>query len=55
VQRPALSPNAVGAAHGLGDAVDQFITELLHWTDQPRPGRVVLTRNDPFGYGAACP
>jgi len=55
VQRPAPSPNALGAAHGLRDAGDQFITELLHWMDQPRPERVVLTRNDPFGYGAACP
>jgi cholesterol transport system auxiliary component len=55
VQRPALSPNALGAAHGLRDAVDQFIAELLHWMDQPRPGRVVLTRNDPLAYSAACP
>jgi cholesterol transport system auxiliary component len=34
VQRPALSPDALGAAHGLHDAADEFITELLHWMDQ---------------------
>jgi hypothetical protein len=34
VRRPALSPNALGAAHGLHDAADEFITELLHWMDQ---------------------
>lgn len=34
VRRPALSPNALGAAHGLRDAVDEFITGLLHWMDQ---------------------
>ena len=55
VQRPAPSPNASGAAHGLRDAGDQFITELLHWMNQARSGPAVLTRNDPFVYDAACP
>ena len=55
VQQPAPSPDAAGAAHGLRDAVDQFVNELLHWMDQPQPGRVVLARNDPFVYDAACP
>ncbi|SPE21349.1 putative lipoprotein [Burkholderiales bacterium] len=34
VQRPAAPPNALGAVLGLRDAVDEFITELLRWTDQ---------------------
>lgn len=34
VRRPAPSPDALGAVHGLHDAVDQFITELLRWMDQ---------------------
>lgn len=55
VRQPALAPNAAGAAHGLRDATDRFINELLHWMDQPLTGRVVLTRNDPFAYGTACP
>jgi cholesterol transport system auxiliary component len=55
VQRPALSPDAAGAAHGLRDAADEFITELLHWMDEQRSERVVLARNDPFVAEAACP
>jgi len=42
VEQPAPSPDASGGAHGLRDAVDQFITELLQWMDQQQPGRVVL-------------
>lgn len=34
VRRPGLSPDALGAAHGLREAVDEFVTELLHWMDQ---------------------
>lgn len=34
VQCPALPPNALGAAHGLRDAVDEFISELLQWMEQ---------------------
>jgi cholesterol transport system auxiliary component len=55
VQQPALSPNALGAAHGLRDAVDQFIIELLHWMDQQRPGRVALDRTEKPVRDAASP
>jgi cholesterol transport system auxiliary component len=55
VHRPAPSPDAPGAAHGLRDAVDQFIAELLHWMNQPRSGQVVLIGNDPILSDAACP
>jgi len=34
LQRPAPSPDALGAVLGLRDAVDEFITELLRWMDQ---------------------
>jgi len=55
VQQPALSPNALGAAHGLRDAVDHFIIELLHWMDQQRPGRVALDRAEQPVRDAASP
>jgi len=55
VQRPALSPNALGAAHGLRDAVDQFISELLHWMDQQRPEPVAHIPDEPLVRDAAPP
>jgi cholesterol transport system auxiliary component len=34
VQRPARTPDALGAAHALGEAADQFLTDVLRWMDQ---------------------
>jgi cholesterol transport system auxiliary component len=34
VQRPAATPDALGAAHALREAADQFLTDLLAWLEQ---------------------
>jgi cholesterol transport system auxiliary component len=34
VQRPADSPDALGAAHGLREAGNEFLADLVHWIDQ---------------------